>query len=189
MKTLKKIKYHLDNKKYCKIKRLIDQTSIEFAKGYIVDYSDNFLLLQETIDFEIDGYSIIPMNTITEIIFSNKDKYFHKIMELEGLVNKIQNQYKIDLTNWNSILKSIRKLGFKVIIENENPDDLSFDIGPITKITDSAVYIRYFDPQGFLDAKSTKITWDLITKVQFDTRYINIFGKYLRERKRVNNRT
>ena len=104
-------------------------------------------------------------------------------MTLEGLVDKILNKHKIDLTNWSSILRSIKKLGFNVIIENEDPDDESFDIGPITKITDSGAYIRYFDAKGFLDTQSTKIKWDLITIVKFDTRYINIFSKYLRERK------
>jgi len=70
-----------------------------------------------------------------------------------------------------------------VIIENENPEDVSFDIGPITKISDSAVYVRYFDAQGFLNTETTKITWDLITIIRFDTRYINTFSKYLRERR------
>jgi len=183
MDTFEKIKFHLDNRKYCKIKRLINKTEIENAKGYIVDFSDNFVLLHETDDFEIDGYSVIPINTISDILFSNRDKYYDKIMALEGMVGKIQNKYKIDLTNWNSVFKSIQKLGFNVIIENEDPEDYSFDIGPITKITDSAVYVRYFDAKGFLDIEITKITWDLMTIVKFDTRYINIFSKYLRERK------
>ncbi len=183
METIEKIKYHIINKKYCKVKRHFNQTDIDCAIGYIVDYSDNFILLQETDDFEIDGYSVIPINTISDIILSNKDKYYDKIMSLEGLVDKVQNNHKIDLTSWNSILKSIRKIGLNVIIENENPDDMSFDIGPITRITESAVYIRYFNAQGFLDSESTKITWDLITNVRFDTRYINTFSKYLRKRK------
>lgn len=99
-------------------------------------------------------------------------------MTWEGLVDKIQNKHKIDLTNWNSVFNSIRKLGFNVIVENENPEDKTFDIGPITKVSDSAVYIRYFDAQGFLNTESTKITWDLITVVKFEARYINTFSKY-----------
>ncbi len=113
METLEKIKYHLDNKKYCKIKRLINQAEIENAKGYIVDFSDNFVLLHETDDFQIDGYSVIPTNTISDILFSNRDKYYDKIITWEGLVDKIQNKHKIDLTSWNSIFKSIRKLGLR----------------------------------------------------------------------------
>tara|TARA_Y100000588_G_scaffold380555_1_gene464627 strand:+ start:3076 stop:3636 length:561 start_codon:yes stop_codon:yes gene_type:complete len=183
MIIIEKIQHHLSNKKYCKIIRHFNQTDMAIAKGYIVDYSENFILLQNTDDFEIDGYSIIPIETIKDILLSNNDKYYHKIMTLEGLVDKILNKHKIDLTNWSSILRSIKKLGFNVIIENEDPDDESFDIGPITKITDSGAYIRYFDAKGFLDTQSTKIKWDLITIVKFDTRYINIFSKYLRERK------
>ena len=70
-----------------------------------------------------------------------------------------------------------------MIIENENPNDSSFDIGPITKVSKDAVYIRYFNAQGFLDAEPTKIIWEYITIVKFDDRYINTFSKYLRVRK------
>ena len=183
MDILEKIKNHLDNKKYCKIKRQINQKAIENAKGYIVDYSDRFILIQETDDFNIDGFSIISIDTIIDIPYSNKDKYYDKIMNCEGLVDKVQKKHTIDLTSWSSVFKTIRKYGFNVIVENENPDDESFDIGPITRISDSSVHIRYFDAQGFLNEKATKISWDLITIVRFDTHYINTFSKYLRERK------
>ncbi|MDP1817980.1 MAG: hypothetical protein Q8K92_26240 [Leadbetterella sp.] len=89
----------------------------------------------------------------------------------------------MDLTSCATILKSIKKLGFNVIIENENPADETFDIGPITKITKSSVYVRYFNAKGILNEEATKINWDLITIVKFDTKYINIFSKYLREPK------
>lgn len=183
MDIIEKIKNHLVNKKYCKIKRQINQKAIENAKGYIVDYSDKFILIHETDDFNLDGYSIVSIDTIIDIQYSNKDKYYDKIMNSEGLVDKVQNKYIIDLSSWSSVFRSIRKYGFNVIVENENPDDESFDIGPITRISDSSVHIRYFDAQGFLDEKPTKISWDLITIVRFDTHYINIFSKYLRERK------
>lgn len=78
----------------------------------------------------------------------------------------------------------MKKLNINVIIENEDPDDYSFDIGPITEVSDEAVYIRYFDAKGLLNEESTEISWDKITKVEFDSRYINVFSKYLRERKR-----
>ena len=183
MSILEKIKYHLENKKYCKIVRQINNKAIENAKGYILDYSDGFVLIQDTDDFNIDGFSIIPINTIIDLLYSNKDKYYDKIMTCEGLVDKVYKKYPIDLTSWNTIFKSIRKYGFNVIVENENPDDESFDIGPITRISDSSVHIRYFDAQGFLNEAPTKITWDLITIVKFDSHYINTFSRYLRERK------
>jgi hypothetical protein len=163
--------------------RQVAKDTVIKSNGYIVDFSDNFVLLQETDDFDVDGYAIFPIETIPEILYSNNDKYYDKIMNLEGIIDSIQNKHKIDLTSWVTVMQSIKKLGFNVIVENEDPDDDSFDIGPITKISKSSVYVRYFNPQGFLDEKATKINWNLITVVKFDDRYTNIFSKYLRERK------
>jgi hypothetical protein len=183
MNILDKIKYHYNNRKYCKVMRQVAKDTVENSNGFIVDYSDNFVLLQETDDFEVGGYVAFPIETISEILYSNNDKYFDKIMHLEGIVDRIENIHQIDLTSWATILKSIKKLGFNVIVENEDPKDESFDIGPITKITKSSVYIRYFNPKGILDEDATEINWDLITIIRFDTKYINIFSKYLREPK------
>nr|HMU05913.1 hypothetical protein [Saprospiraceae bacterium] len=78
---------------------------------------------------------------------------------------------------------TIKKAGFNIIIENENPEDYSFDIGPITKTIQNAVYIKYFNAKGYLNNQSTKITFDKITIAKFDDHYINVFSKYLRQRK------
>lgn len=183
MDLTEKIKYHHTNKKYCEIRRQVGINTSEKSMGYVVDYSDNFVLLQEINYFDICGFLAIPMKTITDLQFNNRDKHYDKIMKLEGLKDKIENKHKIDLTSWTSIFKSIKSLGFNVIIENEDPENISFDIGAIEKITKASVYIRYFDARGLLNSDLTKITWDLITKVGFDNRYINIHSKYLRMRK------
>ncbi len=183
MDVADKIKYHHDNKKYCKVQRQVAENTVKITNGYVVDYSDNFVLMQETDDFEVCGYLVFPVQTIAAIRLNNNDKYYDKIMRLEGLTEKVENKHKIDLSSWATIFKSIKKLGFNVIVENENLADESFDIGPITKITKSSVYVRYFNAKGFLNHEPTKINWDLMTIVKFDDRYINIFSKYLREQK------
>lgn len=75
-------------------------------------------------------------------------------------------------------------MGYNVIIENENPEDKAFDIGPIIKLTKSSVYIRYFNAKGILEKEPTRIYWNLIPIVKFDNKYLNIFSKYLREPKK-----
>jgi hypothetical protein len=178
-----KIKLHKDKKKYFKVQRRVAKDVLEKSHGYIVDFSKSFVLLQDTDDFELDGYSIFPIKTIAEIQFNNTDKHYDKIMHSEGLTNKVALKHKIDLTSWTSIFKSIRLLELNVIVENEDPSDKSFDIGPITKVTKTAVYVRYFDSQGYLDKEPTKIPFDLMTIAKFDGRYINTMSKHLRERK------
>ena len=182
MNISNRIKYHHDHRQYCKILRQVGKDAVEKSNGYIVDYSDNFVLLQEAIDFDVDGFVAFPIQTISEILYNNNDKYYDKIMHLEGIVERIEKKHQINLTSWATILKSIKKLSLNVIIENEDPEDKTFDIGQIIKITKTAVYIRYFNARGIFDEDVTKISWNLISLVTFDDRYTNLYSKHLRER-------
>jgi hypothetical protein len=178
-----KIKYHLADKNYVKITRTVSKGIDKISNGYILDYSKDFVLLQETDDFKVLGYYILPANQIKKIRHNKYDKYYHKIMVWEGEADKAGISYKIDLDNWKSIFKSIKNLSLNVIVECEAPKIDSFNIGPIIKAAKKLVYIQDFDPTGLLDEKPTSIDYDDITKVTFDDRYINIFSKYLRKRK------
>lgn len=184
MTILEKIKNHHDNKKYCQIKRRVGKESYEQSNGYIVDYSDNFVLMHEVSDFMPIGYLIFTIQSIKGIKCSNGSKYYDKIIHLEGIIDRIGNKHKPNLSSWACIFQSIKKSGFNVMVENEDPDDETLDIGPITKVTTTAVYLRYFDTKGFLREKSNKIVWEFITIAKFDDIYINTYSKYLRERKK-----
>jgi hypothetical protein len=139
--------------------------------------------MRQMSDFQIDGYCVFPVSTVEHIRYNNFDRYFHKIVKWENLFEEAVNLPVIDLSSWYSVFRSIKKLGEFVIIENENPDDETFDIGRIEKITQKAISVRYFDAKGLYDDELTIIPYDnKITIVQFDTPYINTFCKYLRER-------
>jgi len=143
-----KLKYHRDMKKYTRVRREVATDVFEDSRGYVIDFSKDFILMQNTDNFDVDGYSIFHVKSIAEVRFTNNEKYYDRIMHAEGLKNKVVREHKIDLTSWTSIFRSIKTLGLNVIIENEDPKDESFDIGPIKKATKTAVYARYFDAQG-----------------------------------------
>lgn len=178
-----KIKEHFENKKYCQITRATSDSSVEKSSGYIVDYSDSLVVLHEIHDFDFIGFNVLPTNLIKEIRYNRADKYFDKILTWEGAKEKIGSRHQLDLSNWSSLFKSLKKSGLIIIVECETAEINPFNIGPITKIAKDLVYIQYFDATGLLDEKPTAISFENITKVQFDARYINVFGKYLRHRK------
>lgn len=180
-----KIKEHFENKKYCRITRAISDSLVETISGYIVDYSDSLIILQEANEFEILGFHILPVNQIKEVRFNRADRYCDKIITWEGEKGKLGVRYQIDLSSWATVFKSLKKQGLIIIIECEAAKINTFNIGPITRTVNQVVYIQYFDATGYLDEKSTSIDFESITKVQFDTRYINVFGKYLRRRKKT----
>jgi len=182
-KIAEKIEEHFKNKTYCKITRKVGKDAVEMSSGYIVDYSDNFLLLHETGDFLVVCYNVLPINQIQKIRFNKWDKCQNKIMILEGEIEKVGIKYKIDLNSWETVFKSIKNHLLNVIVECESPDIAGFTIGPIVKTTKKYVYIQNFDPAGVLDEKPTSIDFESVTKVKFDDRYINIFSKYLRPKR------
>ncbi|ESU25066.1 hypothetical protein FSS13T_18640 [Flavobacterium saliperosum S13] len=104
MKILEKVKLHFEDKKYCKVKRQVGEESFVTNDGFIVDYSDDFIVLKEVDDFVVRGYLIFQTKTITEIRRNKSDIFFEKIYKLEGITETIENMYKIDLTNWQTIL-------------------------------------------------------------------------------------
>ncbi len=83
-KITDKIKDHFENKKYAKIKKGAGKHTFETTSGYIVDYSSDFMLVQETDDFKVLGYTVLPINQIKKIRFNKWDKYYNKIMIWEA---------------------------------------------------------------------------------------------------------
>lgn len=180
---LEKIKDHFEGKKFTRITRKIGADSVEISRGYIVDYSNDFLVLQESDDFSVLGYNILPIDQIKTIRFNRNDQYYHKMMVWEGEAEKVGINYKIDLGSWQSVFKSIKEKGLNVIVRCEDPEIDTFTIGPIIKTGRKNVYIQYFDASGFWDEEPIKISLEDITKVNFDDRYINVFSKYLRHKR------
>lgn len=182
MTIQEQIQHHLDNKKYCRVERQIAENTLEENTGYIVDCSEDFVLLQEEVNFKIEGYCVIPILSISKIRFNNSDNYIDKILRWEKVVDQVSNKYNIDLTDWSTIFTTIKKAGFNVIVENENPDVEAFVIGRIIGIDEESVDAQHFDSEGFLENELTIIPYDEITIAKFDSAYINVFSKYLRER-------
>ena len=179
-----KIKEHFENLKFSRITREVAEDWDEISRGYIVDFSKDFVVLQETDDFKALGFCIIPIQQITQIRYNNYDRYYDKIMTWENEKINIVLKTKVDLTSWKTIFKTFQRKKMNIIVECENPEIGSFTIGKVKRVTDKNVSILHFDAAGFIDEKPTKVDNENITKVIFDDRYINVFKKYIRERKK-----
>jgi len=184
MKVREKIIEHYNDQKFSRITRKVGEDWDEVSRGYIVDYSDDFVVLQETDDFSVRGFNILPIKQFTKVRYNNNDKYYDKIMTWENEKDKIGLKTKADLTNWKTIFKTFQKRKMNLIIECEDPDINSFIIGPVKRVTEKKVFIHYFNAAGFFDEKPTGIKYENITKILFDDRYIDVFSKYTRERKK-----
>jgi hypothetical protein len=181
MKKSKKILSAIKEKWLIKIFRNYGDNEL-IDNGFILDASDDLLLVQNVSDFMLDGYSVIKIGDIEKIRYSKFEKYFEMMLTKEGFTENIGIKYKVDLTDLSSVFKTIKLNKTYVIARCQKTNDERFIIGPIEEFTQKSVKIRYFDATGYLDEKLTGLKYKDITTIEFDTEYINYFTKYLRKK-------
>ncbi len=179
--VFRKLEKHYQKKRYSRLTRKRGGFK-EIATGFILGMSKNFILIQETDDFRILGYQVFPIDTIKHVRYNEYDKTYERILDKEGLLEKVHLKYDIDLTDWHSLCKSIKQTCLTVISECEHPDIQSFCIGDLKKINKKSIEIRYFNAEGIYDDQNTPNRFKNITKLSFDDRYANVFSKYAKRR-------
>jgi len=170
-------------KKYVRLTREKGNFS-EYANGCVLERSSNFLLIISTHDFAFVGYEIIPLDTISKWRCNKDDRFYDKVITAEGIKGSVGPTPDIDLSNWKTIFRALKKAGVPVIVLSEEPHLDYFNIGTIHRVTDTYVSIFYITPAGRVESEATKAKFDHITKVSFGDRYSTLISKHARPEKR-----
>lgn len=173
---------HFAKKRYVRLTRKKGSFK-EISTGFVLGKSKDFILIQETDEFRILGYQILPTETIKHVRFNKNDKTYESVLKEEGLLANVGLKHEIDLTNWKSIFSDIKKTGLTIISECEHPKIRSFCIGALKRINKKSISIRYFNAQGIYDKENTTNNFKNITKLSFDDHYANVFSKYAKKKK------
>lgn len=152
----------------------------KYIDGFVLDSSEQFVLLRECVDFDTKGLVIIPSNKITKLRQSKMERSFTKIYKAEKLIDKATIFNKISLESFILIFKAIKYKYKYVIVENVFQGSMEFCIGEIKRINKSSVSILYFDITGKVDNETTTIPFEDIANIEFDSNYINTFIKHLK---------
>lgn len=183
MKIQKKIVRNFKEKRFSRITRKISKKETVINRGYILDCSDSFFMMRGTENFRLSDFWIFESSKITNFRYNKNDKYYDFIMDSEGLKNDFKIKTKVNLRSWETIFTSLKNAKNNIIVECENPKIDEFIIGEITDVKSKSVSVLYFNAEGILDKKPTRVKFKNITKVTFDDRYIDVFSKYLRKKK------
>lgn len=173
------IQLHIDKKNYVKI-FLTEESPEESASGFIVKYSDKYVMIQEIYDFMLVGFRILPYERISSIRYNENEKIYKKIISEEGLLNF--NNKVIDTTslkNAEKLFSSLQDQNFHCIIESASKTHDFFTIGEITKVKEKSVMIHNYDSTGKLDKKPCKIPYKEIEFITFNDNYSTVFRKYI----------
>lgn len=170
------IKDSIKNKKLIAIKAKYNHEALFF---YSISSNEEFYFGVEEFDFELDGYQIRLHNDISDALII--DNYSASINEKEGLLDKIVN-YKLDLSSFQTIFNSLKSFDRIISIENEyDNEDYFFVIGKIVKVTDVSVWFKDFNVDGKWNEEINIIPYDIITTIRFNSKYINVWSKYITE--------
>lgn len=139
---------------------------------------DTLFLSAVESDFMLDGYTIRRFRDVKKAeIRTGK---IPDMLRKEGVVDAIAVP-GVDVSTWRHAIASLLAIGRNVIVESEHPDGANdwFYLGQIEKVQKTCCYVRRFDADGVWDAKADMLPYSEITSVSFDSRYVNVFSKYM----------
>lgn len=157
---------------------LYDDSAIS---GFIVKFSDEFLMIEETYDFSLSGIKIVPYDRVKSIRHNKVDEISKKIYLEENLIkfnHKIID--KTSLNDFESLFKSIKKQDFHCIVESKKKKKDVFSIGEILEVNDKSVTIQNYSATGKIYKKSDVISFKNIELINFNDNYSKTFRKYLK---------
>ena len=151
--------------------------------GYLIEASDELLLMHCFDDFEPDGYTIIRVADVTGLRRCPYEQWWDHMLEQEGLLGALDHPPNIDLQDMRSAMESVGTQYGQMIIECEDEDEdiEDFYLGELVSTNYDTAYLLDYDSLGFWAKEPKDILMDEITMVQFDTPYIRIFSKYTRQ--------
>jgi hypothetical protein len=153
--------------------------------GYVLDFTDDLILIHQTSDLRLDGFAVLPFKTIKKIRHSDYEEMYKYIMDEEQLLNDLGIPYTIDITNWQTVFKSIENNNKFVIIECEQVWIKRFLLGKLSKVKKKKVEMLYLEANGVFEEYATEQKYKDISIVRFDEVYINLFQKYVRYKNQV----
>lgn len=129
-------------------------------------------------DFLLDGFEILRIKDIYKIYA--QDSLYDQIMRQEHILDSITKP-NICIQSWKTVLTDLAIQEKTIIIEQENVDEAKsiFSIGQIKKIDKGQIYFRYFDADGVWSKKPRIIPYKEITRISFDGRYEQTYGRYV----------
>lgn len=141
----------------------------EVYTGFLIDYSDDWILLKNNpVDFIIDGFVILKNKNIERIYRDQDHEFTEKVIRLKGL--KTNAKDIIPIKDLASIISFVdKKYG---IFQIAKKSATSAYLGKLIRLNDEELIIDFLDTKGQFGGKLSFNT-EKIRVIEFDTDYIN----------------
>ncbi|PWB26145.1 hypothetical protein [Flavobacterium sp. HTF] len=145
------------------------QDKKEVFSGFLIDYSDDWILLRNNpVDFILDGFVILRNKNIQAVNRDHDLAFTEKIIRLKGL--KINSEDIIPIKDLATIINYIsEKYGIFQIAKKSSK---SAYLGKLLELNDEELTINFIDMRGQFGGELS-FNPEKIRVIEFDTDYIN----------------
>ena len=151
--------------------------------GFIIDFTEQFCLIQYFFDFFLDGYRIIRINDISSIKSGEVEAFFTRRAIALGYT-KAGGQppsFDISLDSWPELLQGIQHQNLHVALHEEVEYPEALQVGELMEITEDEAILKTYSTIGEWDEYFFTQELDKLTQVQFGDRYIKAFQTFTEE--------
>jgi hypothetical protein len=152
----------------------------ELFTGFLIDYSDDWILLRNNpVDFILDGFVILKNKNIEAVHRDEDLEFTEKVIRLKGL--KTNAEDIIPIRDLASIVNFINnKYG---ILQISKKSAKSAYLGKLIELNDEELTIDFLDTKGQFGGELS-FNPEKIRVIEFDTDYINSLKLMLQQEKK-----
>lgn len=153
-----------------------------YENGFVVGVGEELVLLHQFHDFYPEGYTAMLLEDIQDIRCEKRNQLFRNIIRSEGICTDYSLEHIIDLRSVELLMKSLFGRYDFVILECESrvwAEEDDYYIGRILSVDEERTVLKCFDSEGVWDSRSTSVQHRDVSKIEFDSPYINLFSRHL----------
>jgi len=157
----------------------VDDHSIQ---GFILDFSDDLVLLHHVYDFHSDGLLLLRCADITSCEAGATNRFQRDLLRTEGILDQVDFHYRAPIRSYSSFLHSLPAWEI-VIVEDELSSEPEFLIGTVHSVDDWSASIRFFSGAAVWDDEPREIPIERISSCQVRTNYTAFYTRHFQRQK------
>lgn len=164
-----------------RIERTHDMSNVY---GYPLAVSMELVLLEQTVDFRLDGYAVMPLRQIASVPALATQRFTDRVVSDRGDAKRIHiPRYRLALESWLECAKSVAAMPQFVICDCERRDgeiEDDFYLGSIVAVTNDSFAMRHVDAMAGWYSDVPVTPFADITRLRFGDPYSTTFRKYMK---------
>jgi hypothetical protein len=152
--------------------------------GFPLALGRRLVLLQVTEDFDLDGYTVLPVEQIAEATHTETQSFFDRVLNDRGSLRRVQKpKFEVAVDAWIDCVRALASRRQLLIVDCEKRDsdtEDTFFLGSIVAISgDSMAMCHVSATAEWYEEPPSEIPYADITRIRFGDAYSTTFAKYV----------